>query len=964
MTTRFFVNADGDQLLVSRESTVSVVGSSKSDDLVGTPSDEVFRGDGGGDMLVGGLGDDTYAIHDARDVVVENAGEGVDTVLTSVSYVLPDNVENLILAKATVPSGVIGQNPIVANTSGEGNALNNILTGMAGSQTLDGGGGDDVLTGGVGADVFVMRPGGGRDVVTDFQAGSDEARLVGSGFSNFAQVQSAMVQQGSDVVLTYATGEQLVFRNQQVSGFSAVNFQLQLDTSGLTSSFADDMNSLSLYNGTSTNYRVGAGTWWTRFGSANALNSYTLAGNQEQEIYVSPGFVGSGATPPNINPFSVSNGVASIITAPTLPADLPDVFNMPFTSGLMTTRLSFAQTYGYFEIRAKLPVGDGLWPAFWMLPVQTTGAAEIDVFEQLGRDPSTIYQTAHTSQTGKRTYVTNAVQVNNTDQFHTYGMLWDHNYLVWYIDGVETSRQATASDMNSAMYMLMNVAVGGPWAGPTNATTPFPSSMGIDYVHVFKLDPTPPTAAADAYSVVENGVLTVSIANGLLANDTTPPSNSLTAAVVSAPLHGTVVVALDGSFTYTPNAGYSGADSFTYLATAGNAQTSSATVSLTIAPAGVNQAPVVAGVAVLTASNEDATRIITTAELLAMASDPDGDGLAVTGLAVSAGALVDNHNGTWTFQPVLNDDTQVSFTYQVSDGSIAVAASATMDLLPVNDPLVVATDSISGVSGSAIHVPVATLLANDTDVDGDVLSVVSVAMGANPHGTVQLLAGVVTYTPNAGFVGPDSFTYSVTDGHVATPVVGTVNVTVTASSPWPTSSYIYGTTGADLIDLSARTTAQLVNGQTGDDTIIGGSAGDSLNGDGGNDVITGGAGADSLTGGPGSDILTGGLGADRFVWSALGDFGPAGLEDVVQDFSRASGDKLVLNSIDANPLRGGDQAFSFLGTGAFTGKPGQLDYAVSGADVIVYGDINGDGVADFQFRVAAISSLQASDFVL
>ena len=1049
MTVQYLLNATGVQLALSGATTHGVLGSKAAETLIGTTANDSFRGNGGGDTLIGGKGDDSYTIYDARDVVVENAGEGVDTVTATVSYTLSANVENLTLTNDL--------------TYGEGNAQNNILTGGNGAQTLDGAGGNDILTGGAGADIFIMRAGGGHDVITDFQTGLDVARLGDSGLVTFAQVQAAMTQVGSDVALNYATGEELLFRNHQVSDFSANNFQLPLNTAGLSLTYDDEFNTLNLYSGMSANYQQGSHAWWTRFSSGTSINSFSLAQNGEQEVYVAPGMLGSGSTPLTVNPFSLSNGVASISAMPTSAADLPSLWNMPYTSGLMTSKLSFAQQYGYFEVRAKLPTGNGLWPAFWLLPLSPNGsAAEIDVFEQLGRDPSSIFQTQHTSSTGTATWKTTQVHVDNPDQFHTYGMLWDKNFLVWYVDGVETSRQATAPDQNSPMYMLLNMAVGGPWAGAVDATTPFPSSMGIDYVHAYALNSSAPSAVADTYGVTQNSALTVGVANGVLANDTTPTSNSLTAALVNGAAHGVVTLAADGSFTYTPDAGYTGADSFSYLATSGAAQSSAATVSLTVNAPSVTAPPVVSGVAVLTASNEDATRtittaellstasdpngspmsvtgltassggvidnhdgtwtfhpaanddtqvsftfqvsdgtaataasatmdllpvndppivsgpttltasnedaprVITTAELLALASDVEGDALSVTGLTASSGSLMDNHDGTWTFQPVANDDTQVSFTYQVSDGQAATPATASVDLLPVNDPPVANPDAASVVSGASVSLTAASLLANDTDVDHDPLSIVSVAMGANAHGTVQLLNGVVTYTPTAGYTGADSFTYAVTDGHVGSPSVGTVNITVTAAAPPPPPGpgYIAGTTGNDVINLSTRTAVQSVNGQSGNDTITGGSGADSLNGGVGNDVIVGGAGNDNITGGTGSDIITGGTGADRFTWSAVGEFGPAGQPDVITDFSHTDGDLVALTMIDANSLVTGNQAFSFLGTNAFTHRAGQLDYAVVGSDVMVYGDVNGDGVADFQFKLLGVHSLVSSDFIL
>ncbi len=125
-------------------------------------------------------------------------------------------------------------------------------------------------------------------------------------------------------------------------------------------------------------------------------------------------------------------------------------------------------------------------------------------------------------------------------------------------------------------------------------------------------------------------------------------------------------------------------------------------------------------------------------------------------------------------------------------------------------------------------------------------------------------------------------------------------------------------------------------------------------------ALTGGGGGDTLTGGAGADLLTGGAGADKFVFSSA-DFGTV---DEITDFSHAAGDKIDLSAIDANTTLANDQAFSFIGTGAFTGVKGQLHYTVSAGAMFVQGDANGDSIADFTIKVDGTGGLVSSDFVL
>ena len=106
--------------------------------------------------------------------------------------------------------------------------------------------------------------------------------------------------------------------------------------------------------------------------------------NGEQQIYVDPRYGGRATTPLGLDPFKVKDGVLSIVASRTPPALKPVLFNNEYISGILTTQGSFAQKYGYFEIRAKIPVGIGVWPAFWMLADDGGWPPEIDVLEGRG----------------------------------------------------------------------------------------------------------------------------------------------------------------------------------------------------------------------------------------------------------------------------------------------------------------------------------------------------------------------------------------------------------------------------------------------------------------------------------------------------------------------------------------------------------------------------------------------------
>ena len=163
-----------------------------------------------------------------------------------------------------------------------------------------------------------------------------------------------------------------------------------------------------------------------------------------------------------------------------------------------------------------------------------------------------------------------------------------------------------------------------------------------------------------------------------------------------------------------------------------------------------------------------------------------------------------------------------------------------------------------------------------------------------------------------------------------------------------------------------------LNGGDGDDALTGAKGLFTLQGEAGNDKLTGGklvdslnggTGKDKLTGGAGSDSLTGGTGRDLFIFQSAGDSpSGAGNRDTILDFSHAEGDRLDLSKIDADSGLAGNQAFH-LGGAVFTNTAGELIQTVSGGQTLLQGDINGDGIADFELALMGGPVLVASDFV-
>jgi beta-glucanase (GH16 family) len=158
-----------------------------------------------------------------------------------------------------------------------------------------------------------------------------------------------------------------------------------------------------------------------------------------------------------------------------------------YTSGMTTTYGKFAQKYGWFEIRCRVPKGNGLWPAFWMLPETLGWPPEIDIMENLGQEPSVVHFTNHFTGPDGKHGSKGSGKLATPDlsaDFHTYAVEWTAEAIVWYFDGVEKFR-STEGVPQQAMYLLVNLAIGGSWPVPPDATTVWPASFDVDYVRAY-----------------------------------------------------------------------------------------------------------------------------------------------------------------------------------------------------------------------------------------------------------------------------------------------------------------------------------------------------------------------------------------------------------------------------------------------------------------------------------------------
>jgi beta-glucanase (GH16 family) len=259
----------------------------------------------------------------------------------------------------------------------------------------------------------------------------------------------------------------------------------RLDRSGLIATFSENFRQpLSLYD-----RGTGTGRWKTNFDFGWQEGSSSRVLNDEMQVYSDTNYNG-------VNPFLVRDGALTITARRNpLPSD-PRSASRPYTSGLITTSPSFRQLYGFFEARLSLPRGAGLWPAFWLTvppdPAVTTPQrpGEIDVMEMLGRNPHTIYCSAHWPNDASGTQESSKtfeVALGDTQRPRDYGVLWTRDSLVWFVDDEEVARLANPG-LHRSMVILANLAVGGQWGGVPNEVTVFPAQMVIEYVRAYRLN--------------------------------------------------------------------------------------------------------------------------------------------------------------------------------------------------------------------------------------------------------------------------------------------------------------------------------------------------------------------------------------------------------------------------------------------------------------------------------------------
>lgn len=294
--------------------------------------------------------------------------------------------------------------------------------------------------------------------------------VVGDTLKEADETFSVTISNAKNATISGAVGTATIRNDDTYLFIPADGYETPTSYTGYEKAWQDEFNGTAL-DLTSWSFDVGGSGWGN-----NELQYYT--NNRPENLYLSDGKL-------------------------IIQARKEAFLGSAYTSSRIITKGKREFTFGRIDIRAKLPVTKGIWPALWMLGKkidQTSWPAcgEIDIMELVGTEPNKVHGTMHwasaSSSTTRVQYGTSYTLPTGTfaDKFHVYSLVWEADKIEIFMDDIsyckfDKSRVgAAAYPFNEPFFLLFNVAVGGQWPGPPDATSVFPQQMVVDYVRVFK----------------------------------------------------------------------------------------------------------------------------------------------------------------------------------------------------------------------------------------------------------------------------------------------------------------------------------------------------------------------------------------------------------------------------------------------------------------------------------------------
>lgn len=953
-----------------------------SDEFYGRGGDDILDGGAGDDRLAGGAGDDLYLVDTAGDAIVEADGEGNDEIRTALAtYTLPNFVESL---RYTGSASVIGTGTARADRI-FGGAQADVLTGLDGDDRLDGGAGADRLVGGAGNDLYLVDDAG--DVVVEASGGgSDELRTTLASYTLPAEVERLVylgtgnftgTGNGLANIITGGIGNDLLQGGDGgdtlIGGRGNDTLRGNLGADMLMGGAGDD------------SYVVDAGDVVTEAaGEGNdtvtAAIDWTLSDNVETLIL-------SGTAALNGAGNAQANSITGTIAANRLDGGGGD--------DVLIGRQGDDMLIGGAG-RDTLDGGDGI--------DAMAGGADDDVYIVDNAGDSVMELSGGGSDT-----------IRTSLAAFTLGS---------FVEDLAFTGTGTFTGTGNTLDNRITGGAGDDLLSGGDGSDTLIGGGGNDTLRGnLGIDTLIGNAGNDAY-VLDAGDIVIEAANEGFDTASVSFSYTLTANVERLLLQGSA--AIDGTGNATANTiignaasnridgadgadqiygrdgndvliggagddlidGGTGADAMTggsgddlyYVDHAGDTIVETAgggidrvlsTVSIVLA--GEVENVQLSGTARDATGNGSANAITGTDAANAL-SGLDGDDV-LTGFG--GDDLLDGGTGADRMQGGLGNDVYIVDNVgdrtieTVGGGTDEVRTSLALHQLAAAIETLVYTgggnfagngnSSANRITGGAGNDQLAGLDGADTLIGNDGNDNLNGGTGAD---RMEGGAGNDTYFIDAA-------------GDVVVEAAGGGSDTVSSAISYTLGAELerLGLSGTLAIDGTGNGLANLIEGNGaanrldgagGDDTLFGFAGNDQLTGGSGADFLRAGDGNDRLSGDAGIDLLQGGTGADIFLFRSGDSGATAATADQILDFSHAEGDRIDLSAIDAASGTAGDQAFAFIGTQAFTGVAGELRIEGSGTTVQLWGDTNGDRVADLviQIGMASPAPLLTGDFVL
>jgi VCBS repeat-containing protein len=681
-STATYTLADNvENITLTGTANIDATGNTLDNALTGNGGANRLEGGSGADSMAGGAGDDTYFVDNVGDIVVETANAGTDTVQSSISYTLTDNVENLVLTGADAINAT-------------GNALNNAITGNDGNNLVDGGNGADTLIGGTGDDTYIVD--NGNDVVVEDANSGIDTVIASVSYALAGNIENLGLSGSAHVVGTGNTLDNVINGN--------------------------DGNNL-LYGMEGDDALDGGG------------GADTLSGGAGNDIYLVDNVADAVVETANAGIDTVQSGVSYAIS--------DNVENLALL--------------GTTDINATGNLLDNILTGNGGANVLDGGAGADTLIGGQGDD--TLLGGA-----GNDYYLFNpgdgadiVVDALGSDTLYIGGSLAEAN-LEGFRDGDDMIVKVLGT---TDSVTLVNWFVQGDGVNRIE----FDDGSSLDRAGIEGLLNRPPVANPDAVTVFEDGGAVDVPLETLLANDTDPNANdTITVVGVGASAIGATVSLIDGQVLYDIGdrfqelgAGQTVTDSFEYTISDSKGETATSVVNVTIT--GVNDAPVTAADVAVTVVQEDLI-LAASGNVLDNDSDVDqGTVLTVADAGVfggSYGNLTLLADGSYTY--VLDNDSYAvqslavgqivteTFDYLATDGLVATPSTLTVTVSGANDAPVTAVDTVAIQEDLAISAS-GNVLDNDNDVDqGAVLSVVDAGVIQGSYGQLTLSAdGSYTY---------------------------------------------------------------------------------------------------------------------------------------------------------------------------------------------------------------------------